>query len=68
MEKDQQPENEHTIIEQAQINHEILENEIRNILSDKDNINNIIRNTKVYTENLHSFEIFKNNFIKFIEN
>lgn len=68
MEREQQPENEYCIIEQVQINQEVLENEIRNILSDKDNINNIIKNTKVYTENLHSFENFKNNFIKVIEN
>jgi hypothetical protein len=66
MEKDQQPENEHSIIEQAQINEEVLENEIRNILSDKDNINNIIKDTKAYTVIQHSFENFKNNFIKLL--
>lgn len=67
IQRDENPENKNSLIDQVQINEEILTNEIQNILSDKDNINNIIKNTKIYTENIHSFEKFKNNFIKIME-
>ncbi len=61
IQREEDPENKNILIGQAQTN------EIQNILSDKDNINNIIKNTKIYTENIHSFEKFKNNFIKIME-
>lgn len=63
-EKDEKPENENSLIDQIQIHEEILVKEIQNILSDKDNINNIIKNTKQYTNSNNNFEKFKNNFNK----
>ena len=60
--KDVKPENPNTIIKQTQINEQIITNEIMNILLNKSEINNVIKNTKSYTESLHSYERFKNNF------
>jgi glycosyltransferase involved in cell wall biosynthesis len=50
VEKDKNPENPFTIIGQTQINELVIVNEIKQILLDKNNINDIIKNTKKYTE------------------
>ena len=60
--KDEKPENPFTIIEQTQIDEQIIIAEIRKILSNTTEINNVIKNTKSYTETRHSYEQFKTNF------
>ena len=64
--RDDKPENPFTIIGQTQVDENILVEEIKQILLDKNNINNVIQNTKKYTDEIHSFEKFKTNFNKYI--
>ena len=62
---DRHPENPSTIVKQTQINEQQVLSEIRQILLDKEGINNVIMNTKSFTEKLHSYGQFENN-IKFV--
>ena len=50
------------IVEQIYFDNEIVKKKIKTILLDIDNINNVIRSTKSYTENIHSLSSFVNNF------
>jgi hypothetical protein len=68
LEKDEKPENPFTIIKQIQVNEIILTKQIKLILSDINNINNIIKNTKKYSEELHNLEQFKLRLQTILEN
>ena len=61
--KDDNPENPFSIIEQTQINQNDVICEIKKILLDINGINNVIKNTKNYTEKINSFDKFKNNIL-----
>ena len=61
LEKDKNPENPFTIIKQTQINEQQILNEIRQILLNKEGINDVIRTTKSFIEKLHSYDQFENN-------
>ena len=68
LEIDDKPENPFTIIKQTQVNKITLKNQIKLILSDIKNINNVIKNTKIYTENLNNLEEFKLRLQNILEN
>lgn len=59
--KDEKPENPFTIIGQTQIDPIIIGSEIESIIKNVDNINEIIKNTKIYTSQIHSYKSFKDN-------
>ena len=68
LERDEHPENPFTIIKQTQVNEIILTQQIKLILSDINNINDVIKNTKKYTEELHNLEKFKLRLQTILEN
>lgn len=59
LEKDEKPENPYTIINQTQIDKDIIKEKIKEILNNKDDINNIIKNTKEYSESINSLINFR---------
>ena len=61
LKEDEKQENPYSIIKQTQIDENILYNEIKEILKNKDEINRIIENTKSFTEKNHSLEKFSDN-------
>tara|TARA_Y100000591_G_C21518865_1_gene538311 strand:- start:98 stop:700 length:603 start_codon:yes stop_codon:yes gene_type:complete len=65
---DDKPENPYTIIEQTQINESVIKEEIKTILKNKSNINEVIRSTKIYTESIYSENEFKKNINNILKN
>jgi len=50
------------IVEQIYFDNDVVKKKIKTILLNIDNVNNVIRSTKPYTENIHSLTSFVNNF------
>ena len=59
--RNEKPDNPYTIVDQTYIDEDIIFNELKDILSDKDKINNILKTTKTYIEKTHSIDNFKKN-------
>ena len=59
VEKDEKPENSYTIIGQTQINDDVILSELKQILSDKNKINQVIQNTRSYSDNIHNIDYSK---------
>ena len=58
VEKDKKPENPYTIIGQTQFDEDIILNELKEILSNKNKLNEIIKDTKSYSEKTHKINYF----------
>ncbi len=63
VEKDKKPENPFTIIGQVQVDLNIIEDRIKNILMNIDEINIVMNNTKSYTDKIYNINDFKKRLI-----
>lgn len=63
---DEIPENPYTIIAQTQIDKELLIEQIKSILLDRNDINHVISQTKKYYDNKFNLDLFKQNFNKIL--